>query len=68
MVNVAFIWNMNHRKTARAKPNRYEEHFWPPFGYMGEENHLDGYCSYSGNMHLVILTEIIFWSYNIKLF
>jgi hypothetical protein len=64
MVNVAFICSINHRKVARAVRNRYAEHFWPPFGYIGAENIFYGYYSYSGNIHLVILKEIIFWSYN----
>jgi len=31
------------------------------------DNDLNTYCSYSGNVHVVILKEIIFWSYKRKL-
>jgi len=68
MVKVDFVCSMNHRKAARAEPNRYAEYFRNPFGYMRAETYLDGYCRYSGNIHLVILKEITFCSYNRYLF
>jgi len=34
----------------------------------GFDNDVNSYCSYSGNTHVVILQEIIFWSHNRELF
>jgi hypothetical protein len=57
--------SFNHRKAA---PNRYAEHFYAKTWSHGSDNDLNTYCSYSGNMYVVSLKEIIFWTYNRKLF
>ena len=55
-----FYYSFKHIKAARAVRNRYAEHFCPQTWQHGSDNVLNRYCSYSGNIHVVILNEIVF--------
>jgi hypothetical protein len=60
MINVTFIDSFNHRKAARDVYNRYAEHFSLQTWSHDGDNDLYRYCIYIGNIHVLILKEIIF--------
>ena len=67
-INFAFIDRFVHRKTVRAVGNRCAEHFCPQTWEHGSDNVLNKYCSYNGNIYVLIIKEIFFRSSNRKLF
>ena len=59
-INVAFIDGFNNRKAPRAVGIHYAETFCSQKWSNGSDNDLNRYCSYSGDIHVVIVKEIVF--------
>jgi len=62
MINIVFIDSFNNRKSPRSVCIQYAEKFFPQTWSYGSDNDLNIYCSYSENINVVSLKEIVFWS------